>query len=141
MEEVQGLRKLLRWTWLAAVAALLYAGITILLRSRENRAIDDAAGRKRAEQDRRIVEQLGGGELKIVAFYANPPVLGRGEKGLLCYGVSNAKAVKIEPVVEAIQPSLSRCVEVRPARSTTYTLTATDEGGREASQQVEVVVQ
>jgi hypothetical protein len=140
MVDVQGTRKALRWTWLLAVAAVLYGGVTIFLRSRENRAMEEEAARKRAESDRQIIERLGSGELKILAFYANPPVIERGGKGLLCYGVANAKAVRIEPGVEPLKPSLSRCVEARTTATTTYTLTATGADGRDATQSVEVTV-
>jgi hypothetical protein len=114
--------------------------VTIYLRSQQNRAIDEAARQKREETDRRIYEQLGSGSVKIVTFYANPPVLQRGNKGELCYGVANVSEVRIEPDVEAITPSLSRCVEIEPGKTTTYTLTAKDSAGATASQQVEVTV-
>jgi hypothetical protein len=134
------LRKALRWSWLFVLVAFLYAGLTIYLRSENNKAIDDAAARERAEKDRRVYEQLGAGDLKIVTFYPNPPVISRGETGKLCYGVANATAVRIEPEVEPIAPALSRCIEVKPRGSTAYTLTATDSTGRTATKQVEVVV-
>ena len=120
--------------------ALLYAAVTLYLRSQQNKAIEEAAKEKREESDRRIYEQLGSGNVKIVAFYANPPVLQRGDKGELCYGVANASEVRIEPDVEAITPSLSRCVEMKPSKTTTYTLTARNSAGATVSQQVEVTV-
>src|SRR5688572_20581931 len=119
---------------------MIYATTTVFLRWRSNRAIDEAALRKRAESDREIVEQLGGGNLKVLTFYANPPVLGRGERGLLCYGVANAKSVRIEPEVEELKPALSRCFEVKPTTSTTYTMTASDAEGRAESRTAEIVV-
>jgi hypothetical protein len=122
------------------VAVLLYAAVTVYLRTEQNKAIDNAAEQKRVDQDRRIYEQLGAGNVKIVTFYANPPILQRGDKGQLCYGVANASEVRIEPDVEPISPSLSRCVEVNAAKTTTYTLTAKDAAGATVSQQVEIVV-
>jgi hypothetical protein len=113
----------------------------MLLRWRENRAMEESAVRERAEADQRVVEQFGGGELKVLTFYANPPTLKSGSKGLLCYGVANAASVKIAPEVDQIQPSLSRCVEVRPTSKTTYTLTAADDRGRTATRTVDVTVQ
>jgi hypothetical protein len=138
--DMSSYRKTLRWTWLAVAAVLLYAAVTVYLRSRSNRAIEEAASQKRAEQDRQILEKLGGGELKIVAFYANPLVLARGEKGLLCYGVANAKSVRIEPGAEPLTPSLSRCIEVKPARTTTYKLKATGADGSEQTQALAITV-
>jgi len=98
------------------------------------------AQQKRAKQDREILEKTGGDELKVLMFYANPPAVSRGERGLLCYGVSNASEVKIEPPVDGVSPSLSRCVEVRPTKNTDFTLKARDGKGREVAQTVTVQV-
>ena len=76
----------------------------------------------------------------MLMFYANPGVLKRGSTGLLCYGVANAKSVRIVPDVEEIKPSLSRCVEVKPKADTHYTFSADDGKGRTVSQSVDVLV-
>ena len=67
--------------------------------------------------------------VKITQFYTTAPTLARGEKGLLCYGVENAKSVTLSPPRQELSASPSRCVEVTPAADTTYTLTAEGEGG------------
>lgn len=72
----------------------------------------------------------GGTELKIVQFYARDGTLVEGEKTVLCYGLVNAKSVRIEPRVEGVSVSPNRCVEVTPERDTRYTLTAEGEDGR-----------
>ena len=142
MEYMSGFRTALRWSWLLVLAAALYAGVTMFLRYEHNRSIDNAAARQTSERNRRIYEQLGAGEVKIVTFYANPPVLRPGASGSLCYGVSNATEVRIEPpLIEPTPPVLSRCVEVRPQVSTTYTLSASGAQGANATQQVQVLVQ
>jgi hypothetical protein len=135
------LRKAVRWTWLLVAVAAVYAGVTVMLRKQENAAAEEAAVRARADSDRKIVEEYGGGELKVLMLYASPPVLKRGDRGLLCYGVANAKVLKIEPDIESVSPSLSRCIEVKPAATTTYKLTATDDQGREETRAVELTVQ
>ena len=48
-----------------------------------------------AQADKRIVNRLGGGKLKILAFWAEPGVVRRGERALVCYGVASAKSVRI----------------------------------------------
>ncbi|MCZ2080390.1 MAG: hypothetical protein HUU41_03595 [Bryobacteraceae bacterium] len=141
MAQARGLRALIRWTWVVAVVALLYTASVFVLRWRHNRAAVEAIERSRAEADRKIVEQYGADELKILTFYASPGLLKRGDTGLLCYGVLNAKSVRIEPGVEEIHPALSRCVEVKPGATTTYTLSAADDSGKAVSQTVEVRVQ
>src|SRR5579883_2569535 len=78
--------------------------------------------------------------VKIVNFYATTPHLPKGEKELLCYGVEGAKSVWLEPPRQELSAALSRCVEVSPTETTTYTLTAQDADGRRATQQVTVTV-
>ncbi len=76
--------------------------------------------------------------VKITAFYPRETVVTEGDKTLLCYGVSNAKSVRIDPPVDGVSPSLTRCVEVRPKGETTYTLTAEGFDGKAVSQSVTV---
>ena len=78
--------------------------------------------------------------VKITQFYTTKPVLGRGEKSLLCYGVENAKTVTLAPPRQELSAALSRCVEVAPAETTKYTLTAEGGDGRKATQDVTVNV-
>lgn len=59
---------------------------------------------------------------------------------MLCYGVESASAVRIEPPVEQLNPSLSRCFEVRPAASTTYKLIAEGRSGGPAEATASVAV-
>lgn len=76
--------------------------------------------------------------VKILSFYPRETMVTAGDMTLLCYGVSNAKSVRIEPPVEGVSPSLSRCVEVRPKGETRYTLTAVGSDGQTVSQSVTV---
>jgi hypothetical protein len=80
------------------------------------------------------------GGVKIVNFYATAPHLPKGEKELLCYGVEDAKTVWLEPPRQELSAALSRCVEVEPKETTTYTLTAQDAAGKQATQQVTVTM-
>jgi type IV pilus biogenesis protein CpaD/CtpE len=85
-------------------------------------------------------EQQPASSVKIIQFYPNPPAVGKGEKTLLCYGVEHASAVRLSPPVEKVWPSPSRCFDVAPAVTTTYTLTAEDSQGHSVSRTAEVVV-
>jgi hypothetical protein len=76
--------------------------------------------------------------VKIIAFYPRDLTVTEGDKTLLCYGVSNAKSVSIDPPVEGVSPSLTRCVEIRPKAETRYTLTAVGSDGQTVSQSVTV---
>jgi hypothetical protein len=108
-------------------------------RNRERQAAEQRAA-KQHEQDRIAVEQLGGKDFAILSFYASPTMARRGESTRLCYGVSNAKTVKLEPQPNPVWPSVANCVEVSPTKNTTYTLTIENGAGKTASQTVEVKV-
>jgi hypothetical protein len=99
-----------------------------------------AAIQQQHEQDRIALQQFGGKELAIQNFYATPGTIRRGESVQLCYGVANAKTVRLEPQSNPVWPSYSRCVDVTPAKSTTYTLTIDDAAGNTKTQTLEVKV-
>jgi hypothetical protein len=124
--------------------ALLVVGGILLSRRWENRSIDRRAAQERTEkqlqQDRQAIEQLGGKDLAIQNFYASPGSIRRGETVKLCYGVANAKTVTLEPQSNPVWPSHARCVDVIPAKTTTYTLTIADASGHTQSQTLEVKV-
>src|SRR5580658_1880336 len=126
------------------VAALLAIVFVMFSRWQDRRNIERQAAQERAEkqheQDRIAVEQLGGKEFAILSFYANPTTIRRGESAQLCYGVANAKTVKLEPQPQLVWPSTARCVDVSPVKSMTYTLTIEDAAGKTQSQDVEVKV-
>jgi hypothetical protein len=128
---------------LLVVAALAVVWI-FLSRWLENRAFESRINKQRAEQqqesDRLALEQMGGKQLAIQNFYAVPGTVRRGETVELCYGVANAKTVALEPQSNPVWPSYSRCVDVTPTKTTTYTLTITDAAGRTKSQTLEVKV-
>src|SRR5262249_957462 len=85
--------------------ALGIASVTVMWimfsRWQQNRYIErrDAEERahKQLENDRITLEQLGGKELAIKNFYANPGTIRKGENIQLCYGVANARTVTLEP--------------------------------------------
>ena len=66
---------------------------------------------------------------KIPMFYTTPSVLRDGEPSQLCYSTGNATTVTLDPPVERVWPALSRCFEIKPAKNTTYTLTAANAAG------------
>lgn len=129
---------LLVGTALLVVLWILYS------RWEENRLIErhtrEESARKQLENDRIVLEQLGGKELAIQSFYASPGAIHKGESVQLCYGVANAKAVKLEPQPNAVWPSYARCVNVSPEKTTEYTLTISDASGNTKSQSLQVLV-
>jgi hypothetical protein len=135
----------LLYTSIAVGIALLYVVLVLFSRWMENRNLEQRAAQEKAakqrEQDRATVEQMGGKDLAIQNFYAAPGVIHRGESAKLCYGVANAKKVRLEPQSNPVWPSFSRCVDVSPSATTTYTLTIEDAAGNTKSQTLEVKVE
>jgi hypothetical protein len=126
------------------VVASLSVAFVVISRWQDRRNIERKAAEELAEkqhaQDRMAVEQLGGKEFLILSFYASPAVIRRGQTAQLCYGVANAKSVKLEPETQPVWPSVAHCVDVSPTKSITYTLTIEDGVGKTLSQDVQVKV-
>jgi hypothetical protein len=140
------LRKILRFTWIIPGIALLMTAGIFYSRWLENERIRDQAAKKKQAEEREsariAVENLGGSRFEVLHFYASPPVLRRGEAAQMCYGVANAKAVRIEPKPEhGVWPSLNRCFDVAPRAETTYTLTAEHADGRTVTATLTIKVQ
>jgi len=57
---------------------------------------------QRRAEDTAAVEQLGGSELAIRAFYVSPRGVERGQSAQLCYDVANATQVTLDPPVGAV---------------------------------------
>jgi hypothetical protein len=129
---------------LALLAVLLYVLWIFFSRWQENRQFQRRASEERSqkqlESDRQTIDQLGGKELAVQAFYASPGIIHRGETVQLCYGVANAKTVKLEPQDNPVWPSYNRCVEVAPKKDTTYTLTIQDAAGHTQTQTLDIKV-
>ena len=122
------------------MAALIYDGGIFYSRWSANRQAAQAQADKDANQTRRTIDALGGGDLKIVSFYAAPGAIRRGAVTSLCYGVTGAKTVRMEPAVDAVWPALTRCVQVSPRKDTEYKLIAEDNAGRSVTETIAVKV-
>jgi hypothetical protein len=124
-------RGLWRVGWIAVLSvAALNAAWVFYSRWQQDRLTRERAIEQQRARDRRAVEAMGGDRFEIQHFYASPGIIRRGEAAQLCYGVSNAKTVRLEPESGATWPSFSRCLDVKPAQDTTYTLTIEDGKGR-----------
>jgi len=78
--------------------------------------------------------------VKITQFYAAQPMLPKGVRGSLCYGVEHASKLEIAPPVDDVWPSPVRCIEIAPKQKTIYTLTAYGEDGSKDTKTAEVTV-
>lgn len=140
-EPASGAEIAVRYTWIGVVVVALVVSWVLYSRWDENRQAARRAAEQRRQEDARVAEMLGGNRFEILQFYASPAEAHTGEAINLCYGVSNAKSVKLEPQPNAVWPSFSRCLSVTPpAGSTTYTLTADDGAGHTKTQSVTVQI-
>lgn len=138
----------LRNLWLGFGAVVLivlgFVGYTFWSRRTENADLaykqQAAKSAQQRESDAAAVEELGGSDFKILAFYASPGLIHRGDTVDICYGVSNAKTVKLDPPEGNVWPSANRCMQVTPKKTTTYTLTIDDGKGNTANQQLTITV-
>ncbi|MCC7176101.1 MAG: hypothetical protein IT159_12980 [Bryobacterales bacterium] len=78
--------------------------------------------------------------VRITHFYAGSKEIAGNQSVGLCYGVENAKRVRLEPPVEQLTPGYNRCFYLTPARTTTYRLVAEGFEGSTASESVTVKV-
>jgi len=117
------------------LVAAIYDGAVFYSRWSDDREMERRRAAKEAEQARKLMGMLGDDSLKILAFYAMPGIVRLGENASLCYGVSGAKAVHLEPPVEEVWPSQTRCIQVSPRKDTEYKLTAEDGAGHTVSQE------
>jgi len=137
-----------RKLWLAFSAALLvvlcYVGWIFYSRWHENRAINEEVTAEKNEKDQKnaaaTIESLGGSEFKIISFYASPGEIHRGDEVTMCYGASNAKSVSIDPSVGETWPSVNRCMQIAPKKTTKYTFTADDGKGSTKTAELTIVV-
>jgi hypothetical protein len=125
---------------LLIVMGAIYDGWIFYSRRSENREAAQGQAEKEASQERKAIDAVGGGGLKILDFYAAPGTIRRGEQTNLCYGVSGAKTVTMDPAVDAVWPALTRCVQVSPKKDTEYKLVAEDGAGHSATNTAAVKV-
>ena len=138
-----GLSAILPYTTIAVVLAILYVAWTFYSRHESAKEAEQAIAAKQDEQRKRVVNQIfGSGEIKFTVFSADSGHLKAGQTTQLCYGVVNAKTLKLEPPPsEEVKPTARHCVEVAPKKTTPYTLTAGNEKGETQSQTLTIAVQ
>jgi hypothetical protein len=131
------------YTSLGLLVVAIYVVWMLLSRHIANRAYEERIRsqqtEKQRESDQAAIEQLGGSELAIQMLYATPEIR-RGDTAQVCFGVANAKSVTLEPQTNPVWPSHNLCVDVKPNKTTTYTLTATGVDGKAVTQKVTVAV-
>lgn len=136
------LEKILPFVTVAVIIAALYVAWTFYSRYESNKQTVERIEAEKKAKEKQVVNQIyGSGEIRFTTFSIDTPVLKRGAKAELCYGVVNAKSVKLEPPVEPIKPMYFHCIEIAPKKTTTYTITADNEAGQSKSESLTLKVQ
>ncbi|HET9697719.1 MAG TPA: hypothetical protein VFP40_12690 [Terriglobales bacterium] len=135
------IRKMLPFTTLAVVLVALYVGYLVFTRWKDRRDIAQKENEQTIANARKDLEQYGSGLPKILNFSLSQGAINKGDKISICYGVSNAKQLTIEPKPdENVWPSVARCVAATPTKTTTYVITAKDDAGHSDTQSLTVNV-
>lgn len=137
------LSRLLVITSIGIVIAALYVAWTFYSRHQSTQEAEQAAQKKQEDRQKRVAQQIfGSGEIKFSTFSIDTSVLKRGETTQLCYGVVNATSVKLDPPPpEPLKPSYRHCLEIAPKKTTTYTITASNDKGETQSQSLTLRVE
>src|SRR3954452_8459016 len=109
---------LLPYTTVGVLIAALYVAWTFYSRHESTKKAEQAVQMEKERARKRVVDQIyGSGEVKFTIFSAGSAAVKRGESTQLCYGVVNAKTVKLEPPVgEELRPTYRHCIEIRPPK-------------------------
>lgn len=81
------------------------------------------------------------GPVRILRFYATTGSIALGDKAQLCYGVENARSVRISPSIAPVAPAANRCLEIVPDHTTHYTILAEGFDGHIATRFLTLVVE
>jgi hypothetical protein len=106
----------------------------------QNWKLARAASEKKRQADAADAQLMGGNRFEILQFYAYPAIVTRGQSIDMCYSVSNAKTVKLDPPAAEVWPSQMRCMDIKPEKTTDYTLTIYDAAGKSKTQTITVQV-
>ena len=124
------LRAILPYTTVLTILVALYVAWILYSRHEEARTAEESAKAQRSAAEKRVNDQIfGSGEVNFITFEASSASVRPGESTELCYGVVNAKSVKIDPPIEQLRPTSRHCMEISPKKTTTYTITADDGAG------------
>jgi len=129
----ENVRKLVQVMWIPVLLTALYTGWVLWQRHASQTASTKTV----------VADPLAkyGEQVKIIQFYSGNGAIARGGKSQICYGVVNAKELRLDPPVEKVWPSLSRCFDVAPVRTTHYTLTAEGADHKVVSESLDITVQ
>jgi hypothetical protein len=128
----ENVKKLVQVMWIPVLLTALYTGWVLWQRHVSQTAATKAV----------VTDPLAkyGEQVKIIQFYSGNGAIAKGGTTQICYGVVNAKELRLDPPVEKVWPSLSRCFDVAPLKNTHYTLTAEGADRKAVSESLDITV-
>jgi hypothetical protein len=138
--KVTAAARILRYSWFLVGATVLVVAWTFFSQWMESRKIASDAVARKQRADAAAAEMMGGNRFEILQFYAYPSIVARGQSTDMCYSVSNAKSVKLDPPAVEVWPSQMRCIDIKPEKTTDYTLTIFDDAGKSKTQTITITV-
>lgn len=132
------MRRITITLWVALLFALLHLGWTWLHRRDANQRMTRASVTARQRAAGGVIDRST--DVKILSFYATAGEIRDGDPEIICYGVQNARAVRLEPPLEQLTPALTRCFWAEPHRNSQYKLVAEGFDGRQVSESFKVRV-
>lgn len=133
------LRRFLPLLSVVLLAAVAYDGWIFYSRWQWRRDAVRARANADEARSRKAIDALGNG-LQIHNFYASPAVIHRGDPASICYSVSGAATLRLDPPLADVYPALSHCVQASPRQDTEYKLTAADSAGHTATAKLVLTV-
>jgi hypothetical protein len=124
---------MLPWLSVLVLLGAVYDGWIFYGRWQSNRAAERARADAEAERARKTVQAIGGLGFGIRNFYASPAVIHRGQPVTICYSVTGATTLRLDPPVAEVYPTFNHCVQASPRQDTEFTLTAGDAAGHAAT--------
>jgi hypothetical protein len=137
---MEKLRRIVPVLGILILAVAIYDGSIFYRRWAGNRQARQAQADRETDQAQKAIAMVGGGDLKIVSFYALPETIAPGGQTSVCYGVTGAKTVRLEPPIQAVWPALTRCFTASLRKDTELKLSAEDGAGHTVSQRFVVKV-
>lgn len=138
--EKTGAMRILHYTWYLLAAAVLVVCWMFFSQWNQARKLANEAAEKKKQADAADAELMGGNRFEILQFYAYPAIIRTGQSTDMCYSVSNAKNVTLDPPAATVWPSQMRCMDIKPEKTTDYTLTIFDAAGKSKTQTITVTV-
>jgi len=134
------LRRILPFLSILILVAVAYDGYIFYSRWKWRQEAAHARTDAEAERDRKVIAAIGGTGFQIRNFYASPLSVRQGQAVSLCYSVSGATTLHLDPPLAEVYPAFSHCVQASPRQDTEFKLTATDSSGHTATAKVMVRV-